>query len=77
MVKKKYDYRIVGRNSLAALEEGVRRLQYDKWVLVTPAEDGSMTLEEALDACAPPELGGKPTGTLLSVSMKREVRNEN
>lgn len=73
---KKYDYRIVGRTHLAPLEQGVRQLQRDGWELVYPDPDGSMTLEEALDACAPPELGGPVTGTLLSVSMRKEIRLE-
>lgn len=73
---KKYDYRIVGRTHLAPLELDVRQLQREGWELVYPNPESSMTLEEALDACAPPELGGSVTGTLLSVSMRREIKDE-
>lgn len=73
---KKYDYRLVGRVNLGQLESSVRQLQREGWELTRPDPDGSMTLEEALDACAPPDLGGTPMGTLLSVSMRKEIENE-
>lgn len=76
-MSKKYDYRIVGRVNLSALEESVRQLQRQGYELQYPDADGSMTIEQALDACAPPDLGGNVTGTLISVSMRKEKPDEN
>lgn len=70
----KYDYRIVGRVNLSELEQAVRQLQRERWEMQRP--DNPMTLEDALDACLPADLGGRPTGTLISVSMRREKRDE-
>ena len=72
MVNARYDYRIVGRNSLAALEKGVRELQRKGWELHRPEyKEATLSLEDALDACAPPDVGGSSTGHLLSVSMRK------
>ena len=74
---KKYEYRIVGRPHLGELEQGVRFLQRQGFELQRPQhKEAEVTLEDALDLTAPPDLGGKATGHLLSVSMRREIQDE-
>jgi hypothetical protein len=58
---KKFDYRIVTRNTLGDLEKQVRFLQRDRWQL---QYSGSPSIAEALDMIAQKKS--------VAVSMKRE-----
>lgn len=48
---KRYHYRMVGRITLAELEQAVRHLERENWELVM--QDGAPTIQEALNTCKP------------------------